>query len=74
MKILIFLIFLFFEISQPYKDPHWLDGRNTIVHMFEWKYTDIAAECERFLAPKGFAGIQVINIIFHNGFWIVICF
>ena len=30
-----------------------------IVHLFEWKWADIAAECENFLAPKGFGGVQV---------------
>ncbi|KAK7790984.1 hypothetical protein R5R35_005218 [Gryllus longicercus] len=40
------------------KDPHWVEGRNTIVQMFEWKFSDIAAECERFLAPAGYAGVQ----------------
>ncbi|XP_049873289.1 alpha-amylase 4N-like isoform X1 [Pectinophora gossypiella] len=36
-----------------------LPGRSTIVHLFEWKWTDIADECERFLAPKGFGGVQI---------------
>lgn len=39
-----------------------LPGRSTIVHLFEWKWTDIADECERFLAPKGYGGVQVIFI------------
>lgn len=30
-----------------------------MVHLFEWKWDDIAAECERFLGPRGFGGIQV---------------
>ena len=30
-----------------------------IVHLFEWKWTDIAQECERFLSKKGFCGVQV---------------
>lgn len=34
-------------------------NRSTIVHLFEWKWKDIADECERFLAPNAFAGIQV---------------
>ncbi|RZC41135.1 Alpha-amylase domain containing protein, partial [Asbolus verrucosus] len=34
-------------------------GRNSIVHLFEWKWSDIAAECERFLSVKGFGGVQV---------------
>lgn len=41
------------------KDPNWWDDRNTIVHLFEWPYKDIAAECERFLSEKGYAGVQV---------------
>ena len=36
-----------------------MDGRSVFTHLFEWKWTDIAAECERFLGPKGFGGIQV---------------
>ncbi|XP_049801843.1 alpha-amylase 2-like [Schistocerca nitens] len=40
-------------------EPNVVDGRSTIVHLFEWKWTDVAAECERFLAKKGYAGVQV---------------
>jgi alpha-amylase len=29
------------------------------VHLFEWKWTDIAAECENYLGPAGFAAVQV---------------
>lgn len=42
-----------------YSDPHWRAGRNVIVHLFEWKWQDIALECERFLAPNGYAGVQI---------------
>lgn len=28
-------------------DPN-CDGKTVIVHLFEWKWTDIAAECERY--------------------------
>lgn len=31
----------------------------TFVHLFEWRWADIATECERFLGPRGFAGVQV---------------
>ncbi|XP_055550852.1 alpha-amylase A-like [Wyeomyia smithii] len=40
-------------------NPHFWPGRSTIVHLFEWKFSDIADECERFLAPNGFGGIQL---------------
>lgn len=40
-------------------DTHAWHDRSGIVHLFDWKWDDIAAECERFLAPNGFAGVQV---------------
>ncbi|KAJ8717173.1 hypothetical protein PYW08_005572 [Mythimna loreyi] len=42
-----------------YKNPHYAPGRSVNVHLFEWKWDDIAAECENFLAPRGYAGIQI---------------
>lgn len=40
-------------------DPHYWPNRTGIVHLFEWKFNDVAQECERFLAPNGFGGVQV---------------
>lgn len=40
------------------------NGKQVIVHLFEWKWTDIAAECERYLANAGFCGVQVIISFF----------
>ena len=45
------------------KNPNVVEGRSAIVHLFEWKFNDIADECERFLAPRGFAGVQVGNVL-----------
>ena len=36
-----------------------LPPRTVAVHLFEWKWSDIAQECESFLGPKGFAAVQV---------------
>jgi len=33
--------------------------RTAFVHLFEWKWEDVAQECETFLGPKGFAAVQV---------------
>lgn len=33
--------------------------RTVFVHLFEWKWTDIAQECETFLGPRGYAAIQI---------------
>jgi alpha-amylase len=32
---------------------------SVFVHLFEWKWTDIAAECENYLGPAGIAAVQV---------------
>ncbi|MDO8344327.1 MAG: carbohydrate-binding module family 20 domain-containing protein [Cellvibrio sp.] len=34
-------------------------AQTTFVHLFEWKWNDIASECENFLGPKGYAAVQV---------------
>ncbi|KAI8761817.1 alpha-amylase, partial [Biomphalaria glabrata] len=42
----------------PYHDAH-CGNKQVIVHLFNWKWKDIALECERFLGPKGFCGVQI---------------
>jgi alpha-amylase len=32
---------------------------DVFVHLFEWRWNDIARECEVFLGPRGYRGIQV---------------
>jgi alpha-amylase len=61
--VLLHLICLLFSVANIHaqKNPNAVDGRSGIVHLFEWKFSDIADECERFLAPRGFAGVQVCN-------------
>jgi hypothetical protein len=61
--VLLHLICLLFSVANihAHKSPHAVPGRSVIVEMFEWKFSDIALECERFLGPKGFAGVQVSN-------------
>ncbi|WP_331346332.1 carbohydrate-binding module family 20 domain-containing protein [Cellvibrio sp. UBA7661] len=34
-------------------------AQTTFVHLFEWKWNDIASECENVLGPKGYAAVQV---------------
>lgn len=33
--------------------------RTVFVHLFEWKWKDVARECELYLGPKGYAAVQV---------------
>ena len=35
------------------------DQKTTIVHLFEWRWNDVAQECERYLGPAGFKAVQV---------------
>jgi alpha-amylase len=58
MKTLTILLAVF-VLSNAQFNPHWWSGRSAMVHLFEWKWADIANECETFLAPNGFAGVQV---------------
>lgn len=51
--------------SSPYSDPHFTGNRSVIVHLMQWKFTDIAAECERFLGPYGYGGIQLSPVNEH---------
>lgn len=40
-------------------NPHYTANRTGIVHLFEWRWNDIARECEEVLAPNGYAGVQL---------------
>jgi alpha-amylase len=50
--------------SRPTLDPAYRAGGHVaagdvFVHLFEWKWTDVAAECENVLGPLGFRAVQV---------------
>lgn len=38
------------------------NGKQTIVHLFEWTWSSIAYECENYLGPAGFCG----NAVSHS--------
>ena len=36
-----------------------INGSNeAFVHLFSWRWTDVATECEQFLGPKGIKALQ----------------
>ncbi|KAH0618361.1 hypothetical protein JD844_017485 [Phrynosoma platyrhinos] len=59
-----------FELCWAQYNPNTKAGRTSIVHLFEWRWADIALECERYLAPNGYGGVQISppneNIIITN--------
>lgn len=76
MKLLVCLllaVFLGQHLVAAQWNTHFADGRQAMVHLFEWKWDDIADECERFLGPYGYAGVQVSppneNAVIGNRPW-----
>ncbi|XP_076435569.1 alpha-amylase-like [Babylonia areolata] len=45
--------------GSPYHEPHCAAGRTAITHLLEWRWDDVAEECERFLGPYGYCGVQI---------------
>lgn len=39
-----------------------------MIHLMDWRWQDIANECETFLAPNGYGGVQVSPANEHNVF------
>jgi alpha-amylase len=57
-KLTVFCLVLVQLCIAQYKTSHIFDGRSGIVHLFEWKFKDIAEEC-KFLGENGYGGVQV---------------
>src|SRR5690349_12851098 len=51
--------------ASPYSNPHFVGDRSVVTHLMQWKFEDIAAECERFLGPHGYGGVQVSPVNEH---------
>lgn len=46
-------------LAQSYRPSGRMAAGDVMVHLFEWKWTDIARECETVLGPAGVAAVQV---------------
>ncbi|XP_063317627.1 alpha-amylase [Pelmatolapia mariae] len=68
----LFILVALFGLGLAQHNPQFKNGRTSIVHLFEWRWADIAQECERFLGPKGFGGVQISppneHILVNNPF------
>jgi alpha-amylase len=47
------------SLAATYRPSGHLAAGDVFVHLFEWKWTDIAAECENVLGPAGYHAVQV---------------
>lgn len=54
--------------GKPFRFTQTGEPGGVIVQLFQWRFDDIAKECEVFLGPKGFAGVEVRSkcILFNN--------
>ncbi|HEY6156555.1 MAG TPA: alpha-amylase family protein [Gemmatimonadales bacterium] len=46
-------------LAPTYRPSGHMAAGDVFVHLFEWRWTDIATECENVLAPAGFTAVQV---------------
>ncbi|XP_063282149.1 pancreatic alpha-amylase-like isoform X2 [Pelobates fuscus] len=69
----VFLLLVVVGLCSAQYNPNLNENRTSIVHLFEWRWEDIAAECERYLGPNGFGGVQVSpaseHLIMENRPW-----
>jgi alpha-amylase len=59
LSMALLIVFGFTVATQPGETAVADQTRTVFVHLFEWKWSDIAQECENFLGPKGFSAVQV---------------
>ena len=46
-------------LPETYRPSGHAAAGDVFVHLFDWKWTDIASECETVLGPAGYAAVQV---------------
>ena len=47
------------SLAETYRASGHAAAGDVFVHLFDWKWNDIATECETVLGPAGFAAVQV---------------
>jgi alpha-amylase len=46
-------------LAPTYRPSGHMAAGDVFVHLFEWKWTDVATECENVLGPAGFKAVQI---------------
>jgi alpha-amylase len=47
------------ELGQDYRPSGHTAAGDVFVHLFEWRWPDVARECEVWLGPKGYKAVQI---------------
>lgn len=75
VRIIAAFLCVLFASSTLAEDELWVGVKRpgNIVHLFEWKFADVANECEQYLAPNGYKGVQISpvheNAVFPGRPW-----
>jgi len=64
IRILLLLGALCWGTEAYWGNYHCTGGNNTIVHLFEWKWTDIENQCG-WLANAGYCAVQVKECLYY---------
>src|SRR5688500_19123350 len=58
---LLFWTILMTSTAMASRPAKYINGapRTVFVQLFEWRWADVARECEVFLGPRGFAAVQI---------------
>lgn len=59
----VFLFLAAVGLCRTQYNPNTQARRMSIMLLFEWHWADIALECEYYVAPNGFAGVQVCSFL-----------
>ena len=59
MRLIVFMVLITTVCGQW--ETNYAPGHAGMVHLFEWHWDTIAEECEIFLGPNKFGGVQVSN-------------
>jgi alpha-amylase len=62
-------------LPQTYRASGRAAAGDVFVHLFEWRWTDVATECERVLGPTGYKAVQIAPpqehaIVAGNPWWV----
>jgi len=57
--LLTLLVIIAVNLSSPAPQAQTVPPIAPFVHLFEWKWHDVAQECETFLAPNGYGAVQI---------------
>ncbi|XP_070565164.1 alpha-amylase 2-like [Ptychodera flava] len=69
MRLCLICVLLWATTAYCQWNSNMRDNREVMVHLFEWKWSDVAEACETFLGPRLYGGVQVSPPSEHRTVW-----